>query len=300
VIAPRRERFPTSAGTLSYVEAGDGPPVVLLHGFPTSSYLWRREIPLLASRMRVIAPDLLGYGESDRAPAEALGVRAQAAWVLELLGGLGVDRPALVGHDVGGGVAQVLAADRATGMAVLIDSIAFDAWPGRGRAALRDVPPSRWTRERAGEVVRDAIRAGVSRPAALSDADVEAYTEPWLGDPGSLFRGAEALDGHGLEDAPAKLAANGTTVCVIWGEEDPVNPPELAERLLDAVPGSTVALLPGCGHLVMEDAPSTVGPLVLEFLRRWHLHEGHEHTPGPVPVFLQRPPARMDDPYEEN
>ena len=51
-----------SGGAMAYVDEGEGPPVVLLHGFPTSSFLWRREIPLLASRMRVIAPDMLGYG----------------------------------------------------------------------------------------------------------------------------------------------------------------------------------------------------------------------------------------------
>jgi 2-hydroxymuconate-semialdehyde hydrolase len=299
MIGLERRRFATSVGTLSYVEAGSGPAVVLLHGFPTSSYLWRREIPLIAPRMRVIAPDLLGHGESDRADEAALGVHAQARWIGELLDGLGVERPALAGHDLGGGVAQALALEREASMVVLLDSIAFDAWPDPERAALRRFPQEDRTKESANRLVRAFLEAGVARPGALLESDLDAYAAPWLVDPDSLFVAAAALDGRGLEAAPEKLAAVGTSLCVIWGEEDPVNAPDLAERLLDAVPGSTVALLPGCGHLVTEDAPSTVGPLMLEFLRRWHLHEGHEHAAGPVPVFLQRPPSGLDEPNEE-
>jgi hypothetical protein len=90
-------------------------------------------------------------------------------------------------------------------------------------------------------------------------------------------------------------------IFVMWGEEDAFNPAALAERMLEELPGATVALLPGCGHFVTEDAPTTVGPLVFEFLRRWYLgegHAGHGSEPGPVPVFLERPPTGFDDdPY---
>ena len=76
----------------------------------------------------------------------------------------------------------------------------------------------------------------------------------------------------------------------MWGEDDPFLPAALAERLGEALPGSMVALLPGCGHLVMEDAPDTVAGLVHQFLRRQYLREEHHHAhDGPVRVFLQRP-----------
>ena len=76
-----RARARVSAGELAYAEAGDGPPVVLLHGFPTSADLWRREAPLLASRMRVVVPDLLGYGQSDRPAGADLTIVGQARHV---------------------------------------------------------------------------------------------------------------------------------------------------------------------------------------------------------------------------
>ena len=76
----------------------------------------------------------------------------------------------------------------------------------------------------------------------------------------------------------------------MWGEDDPFLPASLAERLGEAIPGSTVALLPGCSHLVTEEAPQTVGPLIYGYLRLRYLHDEHEHTgTGPIAVSLERP-----------
>ena len=130
-----QHRFTTSGGEMAYLDEGDGPAVVLLHGFPSSSFLWREFIPLLAGRFRVIAPDLLGAGDSAQPEDAALHIRAQAAYVRELLAHLGVERFAVVGHGVGGGVAQLLALDGAgVDAMVLLDSVAFDRWPSEARA----------------------------------------------------------------------------------------------------------------------------------------------------------------------
>jgi hypothetical protein len=96
-------RFETSGGAIAYHDEGSGPAVVLLHGFPLSSYLWRGLIPALAARHRVLAPDLLGLGTSDKPTGAPLDIRAQAGYVTELLTHLGIDRVALVGHSTGGG-----------------------------------------------------------------------------------------------------------------------------------------------------------------------------------------------------
>src|SRR5438128_11051942 len=98
----QKQRHALSAGEMAFVDWGEGPPVLLLHGFPTSSILWRRELPLLAQGMRVIAPALLGYGESDK-PVEAdLSEPAHAGYVRGLPQHLGVDEVAVVGHARGG------------------------------------------------------------------------------------------------------------------------------------------------------------------------------------------------------
>ena len=80
-------RVRTSGGELAYTDDGDGPPVVLIHGFPQSSFVWRDLGPLLSSRFRVIVPDLLGSGDSDRPVDGPLGLSAQASYVAELLAG---------------------------------------------------------------------------------------------------------------------------------------------------------------------------------------------------------------------
>jgi pimeloyl-ACP methyl ester carboxylesterase len=291
---PERRRFRTSGGELSYIDAGEGPAVVLLHGFPSSSYLWRREIPMLAGRMRVIAPDLLGYGESDKPPGAPLSLAAHAGYIGELLSGLGVGSAALVGHDIGGGVAQLLATSGLATTLVLVDPVAFGDWPTAGMRTVQATPRGRETKEMAERIVRLAFEVGMEHRAFLSPAELDIYVAPWIADPPALFRAARAMDGRGLDGVVANLAGHGMPVFVLWGEEDAFNPPSLAERLLEALPGATVALLPGCGHFVTEDAPTTTAPLIYEFLRRNHLGEGRPTAPaseGPVQIFLERPPA---------
>ena len=93
-----------------YLEAGAGPPVLLVHGFPETSFAWRFQIPALAPHYRVIAPDLRGYGETDK-PSKGYDKRTMANDIVELLKTLGVGRVALIGHDRGARVATRLAQD---------------------------------------------------------------------------------------------------------------------------------------------------------------------------------------------
>jgi pimeloyl-ACP methyl ester carboxylesterase len=107
-----RRRLAGDGVTLAVLDAGDGPPVLLLHGFPDSSHVWREQVPaLVAAGLRVVAPDLRGFGESDRPDGvEEYGVMRSVADMLALLDGLGIERTRLVAHDFGAGVAWVLAA----------------------------------------------------------------------------------------------------------------------------------------------------------------------------------------------
>jgi 2-hydroxymuconate-semialdehyde hydrolase len=277
-----------SGGEMAYVDEGVGPPVVLVHGFPTSSFLWRREAWLLAQRMRVIAPDLLGYGRSAVRPNADLSEPAQAGYVRELLDHLGVRELAIVGHDIGGAVAQMLALDDGLDVRAiaLLDSACFDAWPVEGVKMLQAVTPEQQTAEFAEELVRLTFDLGMAHRDRLDEPDLRSYVEPWTRDPGDLFQAVRAISGKGLAGRDAELAALDTPVLIVWGEEDPFLGSELAERLGDVLPGSAVALLPGCSHFVTEDAPQTVGPLVYEYLRARYLSETHHHS-GPVPLGLE-------------
>ena len=289
----RRVRIP--AGELAIVEAGDpdAPRVVLLSGGFTSSYLWRGLIPLLSPWMRVIAPDLLGSGDSESPKGADLRLPAQAVNVRFLLEALDIERSAVVGHGRGGGVAQLLAVEGGVDALVLIDPIAFDAWPSARIADLRS---------RLGGVDEAFVRSwfgtffdvGMGHRERLSDADLEEYRRPFRGEDGvRRFVGiASAFDGEGLVGLEPRLAELEIPAFVLWGEDDAFLPVHLAERLGDALPWASVALLPGCGHFLLEDVPETVAPLIVQWLRTQYLRlpPAHAHAEGTVTVELDRHP----------
>jgi len=281
------KRLAVSAGDLAYADEGEGPAVVLLHGFPTSSHLWRDLVPILAPRFRAVAPDLLGYGRSSKPEdPSALTIRAQAAHVRELLDRTGIDEFAVIGHDIGGGVAQLLALEGGVGTMVLVDSISFDSWPIEAVRMLQAADPGDANEAFVRAVVSLALDLGLANGDRLADADREVYLRPWIEAPAALIRAARGVDGIGLAGTEERLAALDARVLLVWGEDDPYQPAELVEGLSDVLPGSTAALLPGCAHFVTEDAPEAVLPLIAEYLRVHHLRAEHHHPAGPTPVEL--------------
>jgi len=291
-------RFETSGGALAYHDEGEGPAVVLLHGFPLSSYLWRGLIPALASRHRVLAPDLLGLGASDKPASVPLDIRAQAGYVSELLAHLGIDRVALIGHSTGGGIAQLLVELRDDVEAlVLIDSIAFDRWPTEAIGEIQVLPADGETHEAAELVVRSALRLGTV-DQQLTEDDVRAYLAPWTPpEPvDGLFRFARALDGIGLKPLERSMAGWALPTLILWGEDDPFHPAEIAERLNEAIPSSALGLVPESGHFLPDEAPETIFPIIAEYLRANYLRIPHGHQPpGPVLVPLRAVPGMIDE-----
>ena len=293
-----KRRVRVSGGEFAVVDEGDteAPPVVLLAGGMTSSYAWRRLIPMLSPFMRVIAPDLLSSGDSEAVDGADLRWPSHAEHVRELLRALGVDRYALVGHGHGGGVAQLLALDGNVDALVLIDVIAFDAWPAPRMRELNtrldELGP-----EGAETWLRETLEVGTRR-AHLTTAEVHEYVRPFAGTGGleRFRRVATSFDGEGLIDLERQLAKLEVPVFILWGEEDTFVAPNNAERLADVLPWSSVALLPGCGHFLLEDAAETVAPLIFKWLQRQYMKVEHRHEPdaGPVVVTLGRRPPGVE------
>lgn len=242
------ERF----GDLTYLDEGprDGEVVVLLNGWPTSSFLWRRLTPMLAARFRVLAPDLV---EGD--------LREQANAVERLLAHERVDRFAAVGQSHGGGVAQLLALDD-VGVAalILLDSIAFDVAPPA------DLEPAAF------------IERGSVEFASLEEDDLTRYL--------AVPRDPPGIDGV-LEGNDGAMATWTFPVLIFSGENDPYTPVTLAERLSDAIPASTLGVVPDSGHFLLDDAFESVGPMIAEWLRARYLGAPHGHE-GLVMVQLER------------
>ncbi len=179
---------------LAVLEAGrvGAPVVVLLHGFPTHSVLWRKVVRRLGDDVHALAPDLLGLGDTRVSPYEDLGAPMQAQLLVDWLVGRGVDRVVLVGHEQGGAVAQQVVATRPELVAglVLVASVAGDGWPTPAVAQVMrlarapgvdvlayalDLP-----RRVAGSALVGFGRA-VHDPASLDRDVVEEYLRPLLG-----------------------------------------------------------------------------------------------------------------------
>jgi pimeloyl-ACP methyl ester carboxylesterase len=273
----------------------EDPPVLLLHGFPGSSYAWRQFAPLLSPWMHVIAPDLLGCGDSDQPADVDLSVLAQAGYARELLDHLGIERFAVVGHAHGGGVAQLLALHGGVETMILLDSIAFDAWPSETFGELQRSAPEVPSASLVRAVIATGFDLGMGHRPRLTDADLDEYCRPFSSDDGAaaFVRFARAIDGEGLAGSEPSLRALEVPTLLLWGEDDPFMPVTVAERLADALPMSSLAVLPGCSHFLMEDAPETIAPLMFEYLRAVYLRTGHVHEePGPITIELgRRPPG---------
>lgn len=270
-------------GLLAWRELGDAdaPPVLMLHGFPTSSLLWRGFMPALAPPMRVIAPDLFGGGAS--AAQDDPSVSGQTEAVRRLLEHLGIGRLAIVAHGHGAAVARELALTCDVAALVLLD--APDGPVGWPSATYGDD---------VGLGVVELLRAGLGHPERLPVEIVEAYAQPFVMDPSRFTRAIAAL----APAPPAVVSQDDPATLLLWGEDDAFVPVEAAERQAEPLPGATLAVLPGCGHFLPEDASETLVPIVLEYLRGRYLGIVHSHEPGPIQVFLgRRPPAeaeRMD------
>jgi 2-hydroxymuconate-semialdehyde hydrolase len=295
------QRFRTSGGELAYVDVGerDAPAVVLLHGFPTTSVLWREVGPAVAGTVRVVAPDLLGYGSSDQPDGPPLDLPAQTGYVRELLAGLGIERFAAVGHDIGGVVAQLLALDGGADVLGLLDTDAFDGWPIEGLVMLQAAEAAQEEPGFVGDVIDLAIDIGTTRKDVLTPDLLAAFREPFTRDhlaAAAFFRAVRAIDGVGLAGRDDELAALDIPTLIVWGEDDPYVEVDIADRLVDVLARPALVTLPNIGHFTPLEAPDVVGPLVEQFVATHLLGRSHAHGPehahgpseGPVLVQLER------------
>src|SRR5712691_9085628 len=126
-----RRHVQVGANRIAYLDEGAGPPVLLLHGCPFSSFIWRHVIAELSQTFRCVAPDLLGLGDTETPAGADWSLAAQTAAVLALLDELGLDQVAVVGHDHGGAIAQMIAAHHPGRVSALVlaDAEAYDNWP---------------------------------------------------------------------------------------------------------------------------------------------------------------------------
>ncbi|QRK10770.1 alpha/beta hydrolase [Archangium violaceum] len=255
---------------ISYVDEGRGEPLVLLHGIPTWGFLWSGLLPALSLTHRVLIPDLLGYGYSDRREGFERSITRQAEAVDAWMDRLGVKNAVVVGHDIGGGVAQHLAVrfPQRVSRLCLMNSICFDSWPIEMMVQLGH---PRVARRLSARVVYRALRMALKRTGfatAPPDGVLEGLLEPYATEVGktSLVRNAAALDTNQTQELVAKLAHVAVPTRLVWGVDDTFQPVKWGERLAWEIPGAKLVRVAHARHYVMWDQPHAVMTALYDFL----------------------------------
>ncbi len=271
---PTETRMVQIAGRGIYVRVqGDGPAVLLLHGIPTHGQLWDEVGPRLAAAARVIVPDLLGFGRSAAPAGLPVDIASHAAYMGELLDALGTPRATVVGHDIGGGIAQILAAHHRGRVERLglVNSACYDAWPVPGMRAIQAAAPL--VKQLPARLVMRGIRRGLRRGFVHSeraDAYLERFVRPFSTPDGlrRFVNQACALDNRHTQAVAPLLPTLRVPVEVIWGTQDPFLETRWAERLASEIPTAELARIPDASHFAPADAPAEVAAAILRLLRR--------------------------------
>jgi pimeloyl-ACP methyl ester carboxylesterase len=273
----------TETGTLNFVQIaahriaftrlGSGNPIVLLHGIPTHGYLWRNVAPWLAAAgLEATAVDLLGYGASDKPIEVDLGIAPQAQIIAATLDSLRWQGGAVVGHDIGGGVAQLLAVNRPdlVRQLILVDTIAYDSFPEPGIARLKDPAWDAILGAPDFDLKKGLTKAftrGMARSERITPELIAAYERPFEGINGRLayLRAARALRTEDLASRMHFVERLPIPVLIIWGALDPFQPVEYGERLAKSMSNARIEVMGDASHFVPEDAPEALARLIASF-----------------------------------
>lgn len=255
---------------VAWTQLGSGPPVVLVHGFPSNGLLWRNVAPALAKSRTVYVYDVPGQGASERRPDMDVSDPFQSRVLAELLRHWQLERPAIVLHDIGSSYGmgaynfegchfeRVVLASSAVMMPCVT---AATMHAKKYLEAYRTMPLPLY------ELIASArIRSTTFKP--MDDATFEAYFAPWRGTLGQAmwYNRVAQIDERHTEKLETKLGPMDCPVRIIWGDKDTWISADQAERLKGYITNADVCIVRDAGHFVMDDDPGTVTRLIAEFL----------------------------------
>lgn len=258
--------------TVAWDRLGSGPPLVLLHGTPWSSALWRPTAEALAARFTVHLWDMPGYGASSKHPDHAVDLATQGELFAHLLGEWDLARPHVVAHDIGGAVAlrARLLHGASYASLCLTDVVALSPWGSEFFTLVKEhsdvfqrLPPA-VHRGAAEAYVRGASHRG------LDEQDLAVLVDPWTGDEGqaAFYRQIAQADEADTDEVEPSYGTLTEPVHVVWGAEDTWIPVDRAHRLASLIPGASLSVVPGAGHLIQLDAPEALTAELVRWLER--------------------------------
>jgi pimeloyl-ACP methyl ester carboxylesterase len=271
-------RVPVGPGAMHVERYGHGgTAVMLIHGFATSSFLWRNIAPAITDAGHTAyAVDLFGHGESDRPFDADFGIAAQAEYLDAAMTALRVARAVLVGVDLGADIALRLAATRPERVEklVLINPPAFDELPAKDITQMqRNTAKFAFRTTRgilgAAPLIEAVLKKSVADPEKHMPTKLIArYLAPFVGKDGTnhLLSLASSISGEDLEDIDFRSIHVPTLI--LWGDEDAFVEGRIAEKLTNALPDGRLVRMPGIGRLLPEENPERLGEMLLDFMRK--------------------------------
>ena len=270
-------RIKLSAGTIHYGDAGEGPPIVFVHGFPVNRGLWAPVVERLRDRHRCISPDLpLGGHSEPMRPDADLSAQGVARLVSELLSELELDDVTVVGNDAGGAITQILVTSRPEriGRFVLTNCDCFKKFPpamfkplvfaSRSRLVYRGIVRSL----QVGPLRRSPMAFGWLNAQPIDDAIIRSFCEPSEVNAGVREDGRKFMSGSSPKDtleAAARLPQLEIPGLLAWGTDDPFFTLDDARRLDSLIPDSRLVEIPGASTFTPLDKPDEVAAAIAGF-----------------------------------
>ncbi len=266
-----RQRFDFRGQAVAYDTMGEGEPLVLVHGTPFSSHVWRRIAAELARSYQVHLYDLLGYGQSEKRAGQTVSLDVQTDLFAALVDHWRLDGPRVIAHDFG--ATTVLRAHLLQGRdydrLLLFDAVALAPWGSpfvqhvrHHEAAFAGVPeyPQR-------AMLKAYIGGAIHR--TMTDAELEPYLAPWLGPEGqpAFYRQIAQMDQRFTDEVEPLYGKVRCPVSLLWGAEDAWLPVAQGRKLASLIPGCAFREVPDAGHLMQEDTPEVIVAEALAFFR---------------------------------
>lgn len=263
MLQPDPQRLRIGGHELAYHRRGQGDPVLLVHGITTYSFIWRGLFEALAAHHDVIAVDLLGCGDSDTPLDVSYSLAAHAERLEAFTQALDFGPFSIIGHDLGGGIAQRFAAKFPSHLTrvALLNSVAFDYWPVQPILTMR-TPIVRQLAMAALDLgaLSLIVKRGLFHPERLTPELLAEFQRPLRTPAGrkAFLHFAECLDNRDLTELTADLNRTQLPFLILRGREDVYLSAEIAHRLHRELPGSRLVELPEAGHFLQVDQPARV------------------------------------------
>lgn len=266
--------FESSHGTIAYDQIGRGESIILVHGTPSSSYLWRNVVEELSDEWTVHLLDLAGFGQSEKFESQDVSLKTQGKILSEFLDHRGLEEINIAGHDYGAATilrTHLIYGHQYRAMAI-IDGVVRMPWITEFSSLVRD---NIEVFQAVSEHIHRQLLIGHIKSAIYTDIsseELEPYLTPWLGENGqsAYYRQVAQFNEEYTDEIQSDYSSISVPTLVAWGKEDSWIPLETGMWLNEEIPNSTLRLIQEAGHFAPEDAPVVVSSILDEHFRRMY------------------------------